>query len=69
MLSSNISTVSNEKRVKGKRSDPNYAQLIGDVPKDIVQQFKINCLKKGMTIGDALTEAAKLWNEKVKNEE
>jgi hypothetical protein len=60
--------VTDEKRARGKRKDPNYAQLIGDVPKDVIQEFKINCLKKGMTIGNALTEAVKLWNEKIKNE-
>ena len=50
---------------RGKRKDPNYGQLVGDVPKNIIQQFKINCVKKDMTIGDALTEAIKNWNDKV----
>jgi hypothetical protein len=68
MLSTSICTVTDEKRARGKRKDPNYAQLIGDVPKDIIQQFKINCLKKDMTIGEALTEAVKLWNEKIEGE-
>ena len=53
------------KSARGKRKDPNYGQLVGDVPKEIIQQFKINCVKKDMTIGDALTEAIQDWNKKI----
>jgi hypothetical protein len=69
MLSTSISTVPEEKSARGKRRDPNYAQLVGDVPKGIIQRFKINCLKKGMTIGEALTEAVQTWNEKIESED
>ena len=54
---------------KSKRQDPNYTKITADMEKKVVLQLRINCLKKGLTIGEALTEAAKLWNEKVEGAE
>ena len=54
---------------KNKRQDPNYTKITADMEKDVVLQLRINCLKKGLTIGEALTEAAKLWNKKVESDD
>lgn len=66
MLLSDLCIVAESQKIgRGKRKDPNYGQLVGDVPKELIQQFKINCVKKDITIGDALTEAIQDWNKKV----
>lgn len=68
LLSDMYIVTETSKSGRGKRKDPNYAQLVGDVPKTVIQQFKINCVKKDMTIGDALTEAIQDWNRKIEQE-
>jgi hypothetical protein len=69
MFNIEVNSVTEDKpSARGKRRDPNFAQLIGDVPRKDIQAFKINCVKKNLTIGQALTEAVRLWNEKVENE-
>lgn len=69
MLLSDFCTVTDSQKTgRGKRRNPNYGQLVGDVPKELIQQFKINCVKKDITIGDALTEAIQDWNKKVEQQ-
>lgn len=39
-------------------------RLCGDVPKELFQDFKIEVVKRGMTMAQAVEEAAKLWIQK-----
>lgn len=57
-----------QKAGRGKRRNPDYGQLVGDVPKELIQQFKINCVKNNTTISNALTEAIQDWNKKVEQQ-
>lgn len=44
-----------------RRGDPNYAQVSGYLPKELVLQFKIACTAKEVSITDALEQAVQLW--------
>ncbi|MDK3159880.1 hypothetical protein QPK87_25440 [Kamptonema cortianum] len=50
-----------ELEMVARRDDPNYGQLSGYIPKELVDEFKIECIRRDIQKGDALAEAVRLW--------
>ncbi len=50
-----------ENNVPSKRQDPNYAQVYGDVKKNVLLKFKSLCALEEISLGEALEEAMELW--------
>jgi hypothetical protein len=47
--------------LSSRRSDPNFAQVSGYLPKDLVIRFKVVCTKQELSQTDALEAALELW--------
>ena len=45
----------------GKKEDPNYGQIVGHVPKDLIKRFKMEILNQETTISEALEQGILLW--------
>lgn len=45
----------------GKKDDPNYGQVVGHVPKDLIKRFKMEILNQETTISEALEQGILLW--------
>lgn len=59
--------VTTEQMAAGRRTDPNYSQVSGYLPKDLVIRFKVTCTQKELSQTDALEQAIDVWlqqNEK-----
>jgi hypothetical protein len=46
---------------QSKRKDPNYTQLIGDIPVALATEFKALCVLNHLTVSDGMEEAIKNW--------
>ncbi len=46
-----------------KRKDPNYLQLIGDIPVNLATDFKALCVLNHLSVSDGMEEAIKNWVE------
>jgi len=44
-----------------RSSDPAYIQTCGRVPKELVDKWKIACIKLGVNQSEAMEEAINLW--------
>lgn len=53
-----------ESMAAGRRTDPNYSQVSGYLPKDLVIRFKVTCTQKELSQTDALEQAIDAWLEK-----
>jgi hypothetical protein len=49
--------------VATKRSDPNYSQVSGYVPKELALRFRIACTAKEKSQSEVLEKALLLWLE------
>lgn len=49
--------------VATKRSDPNYSQVSGYVPKELALRFRVACTAKEKSQSEALEKALILWLE------
>jgi hypothetical protein len=49
--------------VATKRSDPNYSQVSGYVPKELALKFRVACTAKEISQSDALAKALMFWLE------
>ncbi len=53
------------KWVTDKKRDPNYKQLSGQIPKDIVIRFKAECAKRETTISEQMELLIQQWFEEL----
>jgi hypothetical protein len=44
-----------------KKSDPNYEEVRGHVPKNLARRFKALCTEKGIDYGSGLEAALEWW--------
>ena len=44
-----------------KRSDPNYAQITGHIPKDLSLQFRVACTANSLDLSEGLEAAIQQW--------
>ena len=51
----------NNLEVAGKRSDPKYIQIAGDVQKETGLKFKAACTLNELSLGEGLERAILLW--------
>ncbi|MCD8490343.1 MAG: hypothetical protein LRZ84_27355 [Desertifilum sp.] len=55
--------IKKEEEMASRRDDPNYGQLSGYIPKELVDEFKIQCIRRDIQKADALAEAIAMWIE------
>ena len=47
-----------------RRTDPDYGQISGLIPKTLIRQFKIAMASTGLTQSEALEQAVEQWVER-----
>lgn len=46
---------------RGKRGDPNYKQVSGQIPRDIAARFKARCAEREVSVSEALESLIRYW--------
>jgi hypothetical protein len=49
---------------RGKRGDPNYKQVSGQVPRDLAVRFKARCAEQEVSVSDTLELLIRYWLER-----
>lgn len=51
----------NDVMAANRRTDPNFSQVSGFLPRDVALQFKIACTAKEISMTEGLEQAVMLW--------